>query len=73
MLFRNLAVFRAGWTLPAAEQIAGTTLPTLMLLVDKSLVCRGSTEKPLSVEHDAMNAAAEPRFVMLEPIREYAL
>ena len=72
-LFSQLTVFRGGWTLTAAEHIAEATLPNLSLLVDKSLVRWISTEKPSSVEHDALNAAAEPRFVMLEPIREYAL
>src|SRR6266508_2241856 len=45
-------------------------LPVLTALVDKSLVREGSAAARSSAEP---NAAAEPRFVLLEPIREYAL
>ena len=38
VLFARLAVFRGGWTLEAAEQIAGADLDLLQSLVDKSLV-----------------------------------
>ena len=38
LLFARLAVFRGGWTLEAAEQIAGADLDLLQSLVDKSLV-----------------------------------
>jgi predicted ATPase/transcriptional regulator with XRE-family HTH domain len=37
-LFRQLAVFRGGFTFPAAQQIAGATLGTLARLVDTSLL-----------------------------------
>ena len=37
-LFARLAVFRGGWTLEAAEQVAGADLDPLQSLVDKSLV-----------------------------------
>jgi predicted ATPase len=37
-LFGRLSVFRGGWTLEAAEQIAGASIDTLQSLVDKSLV-----------------------------------
>ena len=37
-LFARLSVFRGGWTLEAAEQVAGADLDTLQSLIDKSLV-----------------------------------
>ncbi|MCB0195484.1 MAG: helix-turn-helix domain-containing protein, partial [Anaerolineae bacterium] len=39
-LLRQLSVFRGGFQRPAAEQVAGATLPLLSALVDKSLVRR---------------------------------
>ena len=66
LLFRRLSVFTGGWTLEAAEQIcAGDgieppgVLDLLSHLVDKSLVV---LDEP----------AAEPRYRMLETIRQYA-
>jgi predicted ATPase/class 3 adenylate cyclase len=68
-LFRRLAVFAGGWTLAAAEVIAAATgTPDLALfdglgsLVDKSLV-----------RQREVGARREPRFSMLETIREYGL
>jgi non-specific serine/threonine protein kinase len=67
-LFRRLAVFVGGWTLDAAETVvvaAGDpgieVLAGLGSLVDKSLVTQ--TEQP----------DGEPRFSMLETVREFAL
>jgi non-specific serine/threonine protein kinase len=63
-LFRRLGVFVGGFTLDAAETVTGTgidVLAGLSSLVDKSLV-RQQTD-----------SAAEPRYVMLETIREFAL
>ena len=72
-LFRRLGVFVGGCTLDAAEQVAGGegppagdapafhTLDGLAALVDQSLLRRRDT------------AEGEPRFGMLETIREYAL
>lgn len=58
-LFRRLAVFRGGWTLPAAEGVcdetAGSVLDLLGELVDRSMV-----------------VTSRGRFRMLETIRAYA-
>ncbi|MFL5803470.1 MAG: tetratricopeptide repeat protein, partial [Roseiflexaceae bacterium] len=65
-LFSRVAVFRGGWTVDAAQQVARATLPVLTALVDKSLV-------RLSDRQTQPGAVADARFVMLEPLREYAL
>jgi predicted ATPase/transcriptional regulator with XRE-family HTH domain len=39
-VMQRLSVFRGGWTREAAEQVAGATLQSLLLLTDKSLVRR---------------------------------
>jgi predicted ATPase len=64
-LFRRLSVFSGGWTLEAAEAICGAAggvtpdaLEAVGLLVDNSLVRR--------------QGEGEPRFAMLETIREFA-
>lgn len=66
-LFRRLSVFIGGYTLEAVEAIcaapiagAGSILDILTSLLDKSLLHR-------------KEQAAEPRFAMLETIREYGL
>src|SRR5262249_3318356 len=63
-LFARLAVFAGGWTLEAAEAVCGESgldvFETLASLVDESLV------RPLR------RPTGEPRFAMLETIREYA-
>ena len=63
-LFARLAVFAGGWTLEAAEAVCGEdgldVFETLASLVDESLV------RPLR------RPTGEPRFAMLETIREYA-
>src|SRR5262249_51314030 len=69
-LFSRLAVFRGGWTIEAAVHVAGATLAVLTTLVDKSLArheMRSSADRIMS------NAVTNPRFDLLEPIREYAL
>jgi tetratricopeptide (TPR) repeat protein len=64
-LFRQVSIFRGGWTLEAAESIAGLdeatvdALEGLSSLVDKSLV-------------RVTGAQGESRFSMLETIREFA-
>jgi non-specific serine/threonine protein kinase len=65
-LFARLAVFAGGWSLEAAEDVCGQGLPLAVLdglasLADKSLI-----------QHTG-EVAGEPRFTMLETIREYAL
>jgi len=60
-LFARLAVFVDGWTLEQAEAVCGTAdvLDGLATLVDNSLVKR--------------SGHVEPRFSMLETVRDYAL
>ncbi len=67
-LFRRLAVFAGGWTLEAAEafsQGTGTASPdvlnTLASLLDNSLI------------HQSEQEAGEPRFLMLQTLREFGL
>ena len=60
-LFARLAVFTGGFSLGSVEAVAaGDALPVLGALVDQSLVLR--TEE----------AYDEPRFRLLEPVRQYA-
>jgi predicted ATPase len=67
VLFRRLAVFAGGATLTAIEAVRGhvdggvETLDLVSALVDQSLLQR----------HDAVDA--EPRFGMLETVREFAM
>jgi predicted ATPase/transcriptional regulator with XRE-family HTH domain len=68
VLFRRLGVFVGGCTLGAAERVCEVTgdvgldvLDGIASLVDQSLVQQGES------------ATGEPRFVMLETLREYAL
>lgn len=66
LLFARLSVFVGGWTLEAAEAVceAGDEVEVLQhmsALVDKSLV-----RQQANIQH-------EPRFTMLETVREYAL
>ncbi len=65
-LFRRLGVFVGGWTLDSAgavcmENVKMNILDGMASLLDKNLL-----------KQDA-NAVGEPRFVMLETIREYVL
>src|SRR5262245_38460776 len=88
-LFSRLAVFRGGWTADAADAICAQDkrqkekgknedsyapfFPVLTALVDKSLVRQDSAATQSRAERNTLNGAAQPRFYMLEPIREYAL
>ena len=58
-LFRRLSVFAGGATLPAVESVADGDVDTLQALLDKALVQR-------------RDGLGEPRFWMLESIREFA-
>jgi len=63
-LFRQLSVFRGGFTLPACGAVSGVddefeALESLGQLVDKSLV-------------RTMPAGEETRYYLLEPLRQYA-
>lgn len=63
-LFRQVAVFSGGWTLEAAEAISSAPvdlLDGLTSLLDNSLVRQQPT------------TSGEPRYRMLETVREYAL
>jgi len=76
-LFRRLAVFAGNCTLEAVEAVCASeegerlvtssTLETLASLVDSSLLVSQSEASACQEEDD------EPRFTMLETIREYAL
>jgi predicted ATPase/transcriptional regulator with XRE-family HTH domain len=68
LLFRRLGVFVGGCTLAAAERVCGASgdfsldvLDGVAALVDQSLVQQGESSD------------GEPRFAMLETLREYAL
>jgi predicted ATPase/transcriptional regulator with XRE-family HTH domain len=64
-VFRRLAVFAGGWTLEAAEALAGDSgvdvLEALAALADNSLV------------RTVGGPGGEPRYLMLETVREFAL
>jgi predicted ATPase/class 3 adenylate cyclase len=59
-LLARLSVFAGGCTLEAAETVCHATIDRLASLVDKSLLAEGE------------DATGEPRFTMLETLREYA-
>jgi len=56
LLLRRVSVFRGGWTLEEATDVAGATLPLLLGLVDKSMV----------------RANEDGRFDLHEMVRQYA-
>jgi predicted ATPase len=87
-LFARLAVFTGGWTLDAAEAICNAdgvprvdVFGVLQSLLDKSLVQEaapvdgdgGAGHGSALGTHTPHSSTCEPRFLMLETIREYAL
>lgn len=65
-VLRQLSVFAGGWTLEAADAVTEHTdsVKWLGMLVDSSLV--------VVEQRDAVDGFKEPRYRMLETIREYA-
>ena len=72
-LLSHLAVFRGGCTAEAAERVSGGALPALTALIDKSLLRQNVVTTRSFSTKGAPDAAEESRFVLLEPVREYAL
>jgi predicted ATPase len=60
-LFARLAIFSGGCTPAAAEAVCGAPRSALASLVHRSLL------------HERPGAGGEPRYLMLETVREYAL
>jgi predicted ATPase len=71
-LLARLAVFRGGCTFAAASQVAGASLTALIALLDKSLLQRAAGVRS-EVDHGEGQSTNQARFLMLEPIQEYAL
>ncbi|MCL4860685.1 MAG: AAA family ATPase [Caldilineaceae bacterium] len=63
-ILRQSAVFRGGFTYPAAEAVTGATLPLLRRLTDKSLLQWQATLAP--------SGRDEGRYVMHELLRQFA-
>lgn len=72
-LLSGLAVFRGGWTAEAARQVVGASRAALAALSDKSLVYQANAETRPHAIGGRPNDQEAPRYLMLEPIREYAL
>ncbi len=63
-ILRQCAVFRGGFTYPAAQAVTGTTLPLLMRLTDKSLLQWQEAQDP--------PGHGEWRYAMHELLRQFA-
>jgi non-specific serine/threonine protein kinase len=63
-VFRGLSAFAGGWTLEAAASVLGLPLPTTLDRID------ALANQSLVVRH-ARADAADPRFTMLETIRDF--
>jgi WD40 repeat protein/predicted ATPase/transcriptional regulator with XRE-family HTH domain len=72
-LVSGLAVFCGGWTAEAAKQVVRATRAALTALIDKSLVYQANAEASTLAAGSEPNFQEAPRYLMLEPIREYAL
>lgn len=68
LLLGRLAVFAGGWTLEAAEQVSAAVGPLAVSVLDglSALLTRSLIQRTAASE-------GEPRFSMLETVREYAL
>ncbi|MGH7491224.1 MAG: ATP-binding protein [bacterium] len=82
VFFQRLAVFAGGCTLEAAEaichapdQLEVDTLDELTAIIDKSLLKASlpKNQPPESLARPEQAKESEPRFVMFETIREFAL
>ena len=71
ILFRRLAVFAGGWTLDAAEAVVGSG-PIRRLPVFDGLDALHDTSLIRLQESSDRDAAADPRFAMLQTIHEFA-
>src|SRR6185436_6177315 len=65
-LFRRLSIFVGGWMLEAAEAVCMENLSLNLLDALASLLDKNLVKEDTRLE-------GEPRFMMLETIREYAL
>ena len=70
LLFRRLAVFVGGWTLEAAEAVVNAAKPADILVID----CLSNlNDNSLIAGVEGGGADYDPRFAMLQTIREFAL
>jgi predicted ATPase/class 3 adenylate cyclase len=70
ILFRRLSVFVGGWTLAGAEAVgAAPAVET----IDPMRELSGLIDQSLVDEHPDAGASDEPRFRMLETLREFAI
>jgi predicted ATPase/transcriptional regulator with XRE-family HTH domain len=66
-LFRRLAAFAGGWTLALAEEVCADAAEGASVLHDLLALAEHSLVQPTAAD------AAEPRFGLLETVREHAL
>ncbi len=75
-LFARLAMFAGGWTVEAAERVCAGVGSGADAQVDQVAVLDGLAslrDQSLVQQEPALDPEDEPRFTMLETIREYAL
>lgn len=65
------ALFRGGFTLAAAQQVAGATLHSLEALVHKSLLQHGQVDRG-AVDRGAVDRGSAERYVMHDLVRQFA-
>jgi predicted ATPase/class 3 adenylate cyclase/Tfp pilus assembly protein PilF len=70
-LFRRLAVFSGGWTLEAAEAVVNAVADPDIPVIDCLEALHANSLIRL-VDADGPEGAADPRFAMLQTIREFA-